>query len=672
MISKRPLNIPQEFILTILNEQTGYFHQVEGWTLKCATIGAVLADLSLKGRIDTDEESLFLLDPTATGEPVLDLCLTEIASDPDPKAPRYWIERLTVHAEYIIDATMKHLVELEILTRHEGEFYTANHCPWHADMQQYPKGDTVGKYIRSRIEEVIFTDVIPNPRDSLLIGLLNACDIVRFMFDLEEKEEKRVELVCKMELINRVISAAVKEVSVAPTLQRSPTTKPIPKIPLKSLLANRHLWDRNMPAFFGNLADQYGPVFQIGLPFQKPRTFLAGPSINHWVRRNSREFLTSGNFFREMEMVCGANNLLPSLDGADHFRMRKLMGKVYSKARFHERRDEIIRLSRQFMIDQKWQAGSELNVQQDSRLMTSFQMFQILVSTDAQDLFEDLVRWNERAIICYVADFLPKFLVHTPAMKRRFRAYPELMRRIEQNHLPNQRTGVVQELADELIALHGNDPQFIPEQNLLFMLAVTPVFQSIYLGDMLGFVLFEMARQPHLTARIREEANAMFDDGDPGNDRFSPENYDVTRRFLMECLRLYPIISTHLRNVANSCVVENYSLPLRERLYIVQTATHYMSDCFPDPYKFDIDRYLSPRNEHKGPGYAPYGLDTHTCAGQAWVHLQLAATMLMIAYYFEFAPLPSDYHLKIEPFPALSVTKKLKLRIASQLHEFPT
>ena len=347
------------------------------------------------------------------------------------------------------------------------------------------------------------------------------------------------------------------------------------------------------------------------------------------------------------------------------------MVRVYSNAKFYERLDDMFRLSRQFMIDRKWRAGSELEVQRDSRLLTNFQMFKILLSTDAQDLFEELVKWNERAIVCYVADFLPKFLAHTPGMKRRFRLYEKLARRIEQNHIPVQRAEVAQELADELIALHNSDPQFIPEQNLLFMLAATPVFQSLYLGDMLGFILFEMARQPDISARIREEANALFDGGDPGKDDLTPEKYDVTRRFLMECLRLYPTIGVSLRNVANSCVLENYSLPLREKLYIVQTATHYMSDCFAEPYKFDIDRYLPPRNEHSGPEYAPYGLDAHTCAGRAWMHLQLAVTMLLIAYYFEFEPLPKDHKLKINPFPALSVTKKLKLRIARQLHEFP-
>ena len=529
----------------------------------------------------------------------------------------------------------------------------------------------MGRYIKSRIEEVIYTDTIPDPRDSLIVGLLDACDITRYVFELDEEKEKKIELVCTTELINRVLSAAVKQTAIAPALQHSPLTKPIPKIPLRSLISNRHFWDGNMPALFGNLAEKYGPVFQVASPFQAPRTFLAGPDTNYWVRRNSRKFLTSGNFFREMEMLCGANNLLPSTDGADHFRLRKLMGGIYSRAKFQERLDDMFRLSREFMKNQKWQEGSVLNVQRDTRIMTSFQMFQVFLSTDAQDLIEDLTIWNERAILSYVADFLPKFLTHTPGMKRRFLLYKELMRRIEQNHVPTQRTGAVRELGDVLIGLHNSDPQFIPEQNMLFMLAVTPVFQSIYLGDMLGFMLFELARQPSIAARIHEEASELFDGGDPDKDGFSPDKFDVTRRFIMECLRLYPIISVNLRNVANSCVVENYSLPLRERLYIVQTAAHYMGDCFPDPYKFDIERYQPPRNEHRGPGYAPYGLDTHTCAGREWMHLHLAVTLLMFAYYFQLAPVPGDYKLKISSFPALSVTKKLKLRIARQLRKIP-
>ncbi len=672
-MAKRSLNIPQEFLCMILNEQTGYFYQLEGWNLNCAIAGAVLADLSLKSRIDSDQDSLILVSDTKTGDPILDPCLETIASHSGPqKETRYWIEQLTVHSETIIRDTLESLVDIGIFKHYEGDFYTIDKSIRYGEPQEHHNGEKVESYVKERIREAIFTDTIPYPEDSLIIGLLSACNVLPLIFEIDEENERRIEWICSTELINRDISVAVQKTIITPMLRRSPLTKKIPRIPLKRILSSQHMRDGNLPAFFGTLAEQYGPIFQIGVPFQKTRTFMAGPNINQWVSRNARSVMTSGNFFQGVEQVCGANGLIPSLDGAEHFQFRKLMTNVYSTARIQERQDEVCRLTQQFMTSRNWQVGSELEVRRDTRLMINLQMFQLLLRTNAQDLFEDLARWNERAIICYVGGALPKFLAHTPAMKRRFRLYDELLQRIQQNHTPYQPVGVMRGLGDDLISLHSNDPQFIPEQNLLFMLAVTPVFQSIYLGDSLGFALFEMAKRPEYASKIREEANAIFDGGELTGGKLSLDKCDITRRFLMECLRKYPIIHTLVRDVANSCVVDNYSLPLGERLFIIQTASHYMNDSFPDPYKFDIDRYLPSRKEHQGPGYAPFGLDTHRCMGQIWVHYLLILTLLNIAYYFEFAPPPSNYKLKINPLPGLSVSRKLKLRITNQLHQLPT
>ena len=65
----QPLSLPEELILTLLNEESGYFHQVPGWDLNCVVAGAALAELSLVSRIDTDMESLILLNQTETGDP---------------------------------------------------------------------------------------------------------------------------------------------------------------------------------------------------------------------------------------------------------------------------------------------------------------------------------------------------------------------------------------------------------------------------------------------------------------------------------------------------------------------------------------------------------------------------------------------------------------------------
>ena len=75
------MNLREELILLLLNNESGYFHQVPGWNLNCAVVGAVLGELALATRIDTDTESLFLVDQTETGDSLLDSVLKDIASE---------------------------------------------------------------------------------------------------------------------------------------------------------------------------------------------------------------------------------------------------------------------------------------------------------------------------------------------------------------------------------------------------------------------------------------------------------------------------------------------------------------------------------------------------------------------------------------------------------------
>ncbi|MCY4005444.1 MAG: cytochrome P450 [Rhodobacteraceae bacterium] len=669
---KRPLNLLEEFLVMILNEQTGYFYQVSGWTLNCAAVGAILADLSLRSRIDTDESSLIIVDGTKTGESVLDFCLEEIANGKERQTTRYWIEMLATHSENLIDSTLKRLVQVEILNYHSGGFYTMKNPSQYSELYKVFENTNAGQFIKLRIGEIIFTDAIPNPRDSLVMGLLNVCDVIRFIFDIDEELQERIELVCGLELINRAISASVQEAVVSPRLRKTPLTKKIPSVPLFKSLGRPQLWDGNIPALFAGITEDYGPVFQLKVPFRGLLTFISGPKVNKWVQRNGRRHLTSGSYFRELEDTCGASGLVTSLDGADHFRLRKVFSQVYTTARFHQRIDDMCQLALRFLKSRSWQPGQEFSVRQDTRLMINMQMTQILVSTDTQDIFDEVVKWKETAAKCLVGRISPRFLVRTPKMKRRFRLLESFVQQVEQNHTPTLRAQAASELADDLLSLHESDPQFLPEQNLLFMLTSAPILQSMYVGDVFGFTLAEMARQPAVTVRIREEASNLICDGKFREDSFSTRNFDVTRRFLMECLRLYPVVTMQVRNVANSCVVEDFSLPLGERVHIVQTAGHYMSECFPEPYKFDIDRYLPSRGEHRDIGYCPYGLGTHTCNGFSWAQLQLILNILMVAYYFEFETQPSEQKLRISPFPTMSVTEKYKIRISKQLHEMPS
>ena len=259
---------------------------------------------------------------------------------------------------------------------------------------------------------------------------------------------------------------------------------------------------------------------------------------------------------------------------------------------------------------------------------------------------------------------------NTPGMRRRAKNIETLLERIQNVHTPAQRAGQHRNLVDDYLSLHASDPQFLPESNLRFAFTAALV-ASAYLGDAFSFALYAMASQPEIYAKIRAEADALFGNGDPDPKDFSPSTIDVTHRFLMECLRMYPIVPMSMRHVMNSCVVQDYELPVGSKIVIAQTATHYMKDVFPDPFEFDIDRYLHPRDEHLSPGYAPYGLGTHTCLGSRWMDLQLATNVLMVAHYFTIKvdPDPENFKLRFNPIPSMKPSKKLKFHIAERRRE---
>ena len=662
----RQLSLSEELLLMLLNEESGYFHQVPGWRLNCAVVGAALAELSLMSRIDTDIESLFLVDESDTGDPTLDPILKEIASEPGRHNAQYWIERLAPRADSIIDLTLDRLVEMEILDHHEGGFWTLARAARQTEMLDSSPERTAAQFVKTRIGKAIFDNEIPDPRDVVIICLVNTCDVFRFIFQLEERDEERIHFICNMDLIGRSIADAVAQSLAAPLLQHSALTKKIPTVPLWRLMLNRHARNGNFPALFAELTEEHGPVFEIRPPFMEPMIFVGGLEVNRWVHRSGRRYLRTRDYFADFEKVYGASGVLPSLDGADHFRLRKSLGPGYSRGRLAGQLDQVYGHARSYMSD--WEVGATYQATEMCRRMINAQLSPLLISVDSQDVFADLARFKERALSVHVAKVLPKFMLRTPGMRRRMKSLDKLLERVQGVHTPAQRAGCPRDLADDLLSLHASDPQFVPESNLPFVLSAA-LIASVYLGDMFSFVLYAMASRPEIHARIRDEADAMFANGDPSAEAFRPQQIDVTHRFLMECLRVYPIVPMSIRNVMNSCVVEGYELPVGSRLHIAQTATHYMNDIFPDPFKFDIDRYQPPRNEHRGPGYAPYGLGTHRCLGTGWVELQLAANVLMIARHFTLEVSPPNFQLGFSPLPSSKPSKKLKFRIADQRHE---
>ena len=659
------LSLPEELLLVLLNEESGYFYQVPGWNLHCAMAGAVLAELSLMGRIDTDLNSLILLDAAETGNPSLDPILQEIASETGTHNTRYWVERLAPWSEVVIAESLDGLVEREILDYHRGEFYTFTK----RHRREISSGEdfTAGDFVKARLTRVIFTDAIPNPREVIITGLVNACSAFPGMFPIDDEVEERIQFVSQMDLIGQAIAAAVGEsIIVGPTLRRPSLTKPIPTVSVRDLVFNRSLREGRLPAGFAALAEKYGPVFELPIPFQQNMIVLAGVNTNQWVQSKGRLFLRSKEYFEGVDKAYGVSRSMHSVDGADHFRFRKSLQPAYARSVLTRRLSEVYDLIRAHMAT--WDLGAAMPVQKMLRPFLNAQASPLLASIDTQDEIEDALKYKMRVLNVGVAKLLPKFMLHTLPMRRRAKATNRIVERMQSTHTAAQRVGMPQDVVDAYIALHAADPQFLPESDLALPLGAI-LMTSMYMGDQLGFALYWLVQHPELYERVTAEADALWAEGDPTEEDFTLDRIDVTHRVLMEALRMSPIVAMSLRTVMNTCVVEGYELPVGSRLLIAQTAAHYMEEAFPDPWKFDIDRYAPPRREHASVGYAPYGLGTHSCLGSNWSELQLAINLLMLTHHFRIEFARPYKQLPMDPFPSQSPGNKLKFRLVEQRHE---
>ena len=649
----------------MLDEQSGYLGMVPDWDFSCVMAGAIIADLTLEGRIDADLDSLHLIDATQTGDPMLDPTLEEISSEEDTFSTQYWIEKNTARSEEIVTMTLDRLSAKGILEFHSGGFWSLSRSVSRG--KTYPLADgTSQKEVRTRILSVILEDDIPDPRDVILICLMHTCNGFKLLLSMEDYQEKleRIEMLASMDLVGLSIAKAVKQSVVKPKTRRVVQTKPIPRMSWLDILKVPDFRKGNIPKAMYQIYEKYGSVVEAPFKMNGERVvLLIGLEANQWIHKNGRFYLRSKDYIKDLESALGASRTLPGMDGAEHFRLRKSLRKAYSRATLANRLPDLLEHCRRSL--KRWKQGSTVGATKTCQNHISSQVSHLTIGIDCSDYIDDLLAYEHRALNVCVAKIMPKFMLSTPRMRQSRQCIQQMAEAIQATHTQAQREGKPQDLVDALLEVHQEDPQFLPETDMIFPFVASMV-ASIYLGSALAFSLYAMATRPSLYEQVRREAAKVFGNGrEPSAEDFAPSKIDVTNRLFLETERMYPVIPWQFRTVMNRCVIDQHEIPSPTRVLCCHTATHYFGEVFRDPLRFDIGRYLPERQEHLTPSaYVPYGLGTHTCLGHNWVNLQMVVNILFIAHHVKLEVQPTDYTLGINPFPTAAPNKKMKFRIA--------
>lgn len=657
------MRFAEELLLLLLDDEKGDLAaSLSRRQLHLLLGGAVLMDLALEDRIDTDISRLMLIDPTRVGDDLLDPTLDDIVREPNERDTEFWVMRQAIRGKEIRKCALARLTERGILESGEVGASIVSQSVSRARRYLSAAG-TMREDVRLRIMRVLFSDDIPDPRDAALICLADAGGIFDRILSKSElvKVRDRIDLVNKLDLLGQAVAKAVR--AAAETLSRLPPPAPrpasqIPHAPGLPIVGNAIAMLNDTTGFLFKQYRALGPIFRVRA-LNRQLIVLAGAEANQFMARGDT-YLGTGPIWNGFNADFGAVRQIISMDGDSHFRMRKHQMSVYSQQLLDGRMADAADIARKEIAS--WSRHRSIPARHACQRMIVEQLGRLATGMSPGDYLDDILVFFNALLSVHFVRIRPRLLMCRPRIQRARRRVQELARSILENHDPKRRRGAEPDYIDEVVALHRADPKFLPEVDLPINVLGPFLVGLETVASTCASMLYVLLANPDLLQRATAEADELLGGGVPSIRAL--HHLDVTRRIAMETLRCYPLGPAVPRMVANSFDFQGYRVPAGERVLLAITLPHRMEEYFPDPERFDIDRYTPERAEHRQPGaYAPFSAGAHRCLGSGLAEALIALNMSTILHEAELALVPHDYELRMTRFPLSQPDDSFRFRL---------
>ena len=536
--------------------------------------------------------------------------------------------------------------------------------PQASRIRRYPLHDPRAKDdVRLRIMRVLFSNDIPDPRDIVIIALADACGLFERLISADEigQIQERVEVVSRLDLIGQSVAQAIRESEEPAEIVRP--TKAIPEGDRVTLI---RVLSRKYREFSLNQYRKFGPIFRLKGPFNISATVMAGPEALQFYAKNAKTHFRSHETWIKMNKGYDALRFLVSMDGEEHFRMRRIQTPGLSRAVAEKRVPLLIDLVRREIAS--WPIDKPIPGTRTCQQIIYDLSSNLMVNMSIPEYFDDVSHLADASFNHTIEYAVPslnthfKLLMRTPRMRHARARTDELAAKIIAAHDPKKRGNRDPDLIDDLLDLHHTDPQFLPETDLK-MAVLSPLWLGLHTaGHAAPFMLYELLKHPDVLQRAKDEADALFAQGPPTAQGL--RSLDVIPRILMETLRLHTPTPRLKRTVTNSFEFAGCTVPAGESVVISLALCYSLPEYFANPEQFDIDRFAPPRDEHKQLGvYHPYGIGTHRCLGGYLAEFMIVTLMATILHEVELALHPPKYKLKEKNQPTSHPNDSFKFKV---------
>ena len=655
------LRFAEEIVLLLLAEDTGALDRFSNRNMNYVLAGATLMDLALENRIDSERNRLILVDPTPLADPLLDPVLADIADNQQVEDLHDWVERISRQGASLRTATLAQLVKRGLLeSDEEGLLFLSSAF---TRVRRYPiAGSETEQEVRLRIMRLLFSDDIPDPRDIVIICLVHACKLFENLLTARELDEvqPRIKLLTRMDLIGQALYDVIHKATMGHDEPWSGThvSSHIPEAKGLPIVGNALALSRDLTGFMVKQYREHGPIFRLKL-FNQDLYVLAGPQANEFVTRYGNLCLSSHFSWRGYNDELGTTRSVIGMDGPEHLHMRRAQAYGYSRVIYEKQISKTIDILRD-EID-SWQIGATLPGYRTLQKTVIEQMGQLCAGYSPDGYYDDLVHFLDYIVMTTVVRTRPMFL-YRRRLDRLGKRIEELCAKVLKAHLDRSEPDRERSLLSDMLEIHRQDPVFLPESDMKALILAPFLAGLDTVAGTCSFALYVLLKNPELLARVRTEADTLFSNGKPNASDL--RETDVIHRVGRETLRLYPVAPVVVRHVSNSFNFHGYRVESGEKVMVATTVPHFLPEYFPEPEKFDIDRYLPERAENKQKFiYVPFGLGAHRCLGSGFAGPQIALTLATIVRYAELALDPPNYTLQVQATPTLRPKKTFKLKV---------
>ncbi len=411
--------------------------------------------------------------------------------------------------------------------------------------------------------------------------------------------------------------------------------------------------------FFLECYHKYGPIFHISAANQR-FVIMAGLEANRFFSQDKDEIFSSEPLFGEFARQMGSPHSLVALDGAPHRHMRKVMQRGYSKSGLAPHLNDLARLT--YATAQAWEPGQTIYARDAFQRLVTEQLGTALTRHSSREHFDAIRIYLGTLLNVVVIKRQPRFMLSLPRYRNARNKVQDFARQVlaEHRNVPNH---AAPDLVDDLLAAVDWEGNPLKEDDLLAA-TIGPFFAGMdTVANTMGFMVYAILKNPEVYEAIQKEVDEHFA-GDIPPYQDLPK-LQALYAATIETLRRYPVAPFTPRGVSQPFDFAGHHVKAGQDIIIVNGLTHFLPEFFPDPWKFDIQRYIAPRKEHKqGQGiFAPYTLGPHTCLGAGVAEVQLMVTVgaLLRAVRLELAD--PNYEIKTKLTPIPSPDPKFKIRV---------